>query len=68
MDEKLTYELFGGSELSEDYLTLLENYQMTKEDGILIRDETIEFVSPLNRYGTYEDYEMMMMTIDEFRR
>ena len=68
MDEKLIYELFGGSELSEDYLTLLENYQMTKEDGILIRDETIEFVSPLNRYGTYEDYEMMMITIDEFRR
>ena len=68
MDEKLIYELFGGNELSDDYLTLLENYQMTKEDGILIRDETIEFVSPLNRYGTYEDYEMMMMTIDEFRR
>ena len=67
IDEKLIYELFGGNELSEDYLTLLENYQMTKEDGILIRDETIEFVSPLNRYGTYKDYEMMM-TIDEFRR
>ena len=32
---------------------------MTKEDGILIRDDTIEFVSPLNRYGTYEEYEMM---------
>ena len=68
MDEKLIYELFGGNELSDDYLNLLENYQMTKEDGILIRDETIEFVSPLNRYGTYEDYEMMMITIDEFRR
>ena len=68
MDEKLIYELFGGNELSDDYLTLLENYHMTKEDGILIRDETIEFVSPLNRYGTYEDYEMMMITIDEFRR
>ena len=68
MDKKLIYELFGGNELSDDYLTLLENYQMTKEDGILIRDETIEFVSSLNRYGTYEDYEMMMMTIDEFRR
>lgn len=68
MDEKLIYELFGENELSDDYLTLLENYQMTKEDGILIRDETIEFVSPLNRDGTYEDYEMMMITIDEFRR
>lgn len=68
MDEKLIYELFGGNELSDDYLTLLEKYQMTKEDGILIRDETVEFVSPLNRYGTYEDYEMMMITIDEFRR
>ena len=68
MDEKLIYELFGENELSDDYLTLLENYQITKEDGILIRDETIEFVSPLNRDGTYEDYEMMMITIDEFRR
>ena len=35
MDEKLIYELFGGNELSDDYLNLLENYQMTKEDGIL---------------------------------
>lgn len=68
MDEKLIYELFGGNELSDNYLTLLENYRMTKEDEILIRDETIEFVSPLNRYGTYEDYKMMMITIDEFRR
>ena len=68
MDEKLIYELFGENELSDDYLTLLENYQMTKEDGILIRDETIEFVSQLNQYETYEDYEMMMITIDEFRR
>lgn len=65
---KLIYELFGGNELSDDYLTLLENYHMTKEDGILIRDETIKFVSPLNRKGNYEDYEMMMITIDEFRR
>ena len=68
MDEKLICELFGENELSEDYLTLLENYQMTKEDGIVIRDETIEFVSQLNRYGNHEDYEMMMITIDEFRR
>nr|WP_303210240.1 hypothetical protein [Methanobrevibacter smithii] len=68
MDEKLICELFGENELSEDYLTLLKNYQMTKEDGILIRDETIEFVSQLNRYETYEDYEIMMITIDEFRR
>lgn len=68
MDEKLICELFGGKELSEDYLTLLKNYQMTKEDGKLIRDETIEFVSQLNRHGNYEDYEMMMITIDEFRR
>ena len=68
MDDKLIYELFCAEELSDDYLTLLENYQMTKEDGILIRDETVEFVSQLNRYETYEDYEMMMITIDEFRR
>jgi len=31
MDKKLKYELFGAKELSEDYLILLENYQMTKE-------------------------------------
>lgn len=68
MDEKLIYELFGENELSDDYLTLLENYQMTKEDGILIKDETIEFVSQLNRYNNYEDYEMMLFTIDEFRK
>ena len=61
MDEKLIYELFGENELSEDYLTLLENYQMTQEDGIVIRDETIGFVSHLNRYGNHEDYEMMMI-------
>ena len=53
MDDKLIYELFCAEELSDDYLTLLENYQMTKEDGILIRDETVEFVSQLNRYETY---------------
>lgn len=68
MEDKLIIELFGEKELSDDYLTLLENYEMSKEDGISIRDETIEFVSPLNRYGTYEDYEMMMITIEEFRR
>lgn len=68
MDEKLIYKLFGGSELSDDYLTLLKNYQMTEEDGISIRDETIEFVSSLNRYNNYEDYEMMLFTIDEFRK
>ena len=68
MDEKLIYKLFGGSELSDDYLTLLKNYQMTEDDGITIRDETIEFVSSLNRYNNYEDYEMMLFTIDEFRK
>lgn len=67
MDKKLIYELFGGNELSDDYLTLLKNYQMTEDDGITIRDETIEFVSSLNRYNNYEDYEMMLFTIDEFR-
>lgn len=68
MNEEIINELFGTEELSDDYLTLLKNYQMTEKDGISIRDETIEFVSPLNRYGTYEDYEMMLITIDEFRR
>ena len=68
MDEKLIYELFGENELSDDYLTLLKNYQMTEDDGITIRDETIEFVSSLNRYNNYEDYEMMLFTIDEFRK
>ena len=68
MDKKLIYELFGGNELSDDYLTLLKNYQMTEDDGITIRDETIEFVSSLNRYNNYEDYEMMLFTIDEFRK
>ena len=28
MDEKLIYELFGGNELSDDYLTLLEKYSI----------------------------------------
>lgn len=41
---------------------------MTKEDGISIRDETIESVSPFNRHGIYEDYEIMMITVDEFRK
>lgn len=68
MDKKLIYNLFGENELSDDYINLLENYQLTKKDGILIRDGTIEYVSPLNRYETYEDYEMMIITIDKFRR
>lgn len=68
MDEEIINELFGTEELSDEYLTLLKYYQMTEEDGILIRNETIEFVSSLNRHGTYEDYEMMLITIDEFRR
>lgn len=67
MNEEIISELFGTEELSDDYLTLLKNYQMTEEDGISIRDETIEFVSSLNRYNNYEDYEMMLFTIDEFR-
>lgn len=67
MNEEIINELFGTEKLSDDYLTLLKNYQMTEEDGISIRDETIEFVSPLNRYNNYEDYEMMLLTIDEFR-
>lgn len=67
MNEEIINELFGTEELSDDYLTLLKNYQMTEEDGISIRDETIEFVSSLNRYNNYEDYEMMLFTIDEFR-
>ena len=67
MNEEIISELFGTDELSDDYLTLLKNYQMTEEDGISIRDETIEFVSSLNRYNNYEDYEMMLFTIDEFR-
>jgi len=28
MDDKLVYELFGAEELSDDYLSLLKNYQM----------------------------------------
>ena len=67
MNENIISELFGAENLSDDYLTLLKNYQMTKEDGLSIRDETIEFVSSLNRYNNYEDYEMMLFTIDEFR-
>lgn len=67
MNEEIINELFGTEGLSVDYLKLLKDYQMTEEDGISIRDETIEFVSPLNRYGYYEDYEMMLFTIDEFR-
>ena len=67
MNENIINELFGKEELSDDYLALLRSYQMTEEDGISIRDETVEFVSSLNRYGNYEDYEMMLITIDEFR-
>ncbi len=67
MNEEIISELFGTDELSDDYLTLLKNYQMTEEDGISIKDETIEFVSSLNRYNNYEDYEMMLFIIDEFR-
>ena len=67
MNEEIINELFGTEKLSDDYLKLLKDYQMTEEDGISIRDETIEFVSPLNRYNNYEDYEMMLFTIDEFR-
>ena len=67
MNENIISELFGAENLLDDYLTLLKNYQMTKEDGLSIRDETIEFVSSLNRYNNYEDYEMMLFTIDEFR-
>ena len=36
MDENLIYELFGENELSDDYLTLLKNYQMTRICGIMI--------------------------------
>lgn len=68
MNKNIVSELFGTEELSDDYLNLLKNYQMTKEDGISIRDETIESVSPFNRHWTYEDYEMMMITVDEFRK
>lgn len=67
MNEEIISELFGTDELSDDYLTLLKNYQMTEKDGISIKDETIEFVSSLNRYNNYEDYEMMLFIIDEFR-
>ena len=67
MNEEIISELFGTEELSDDYLKLLKDYQMTEEDGMSIRDETIEFVSSLNRYNNYEDYEMMLFTIDEFR-
>ncbi|WP_406536545.1 hypothetical protein [Methanobrevibacter sp.] len=68
MNDEIISELFGIKELSDDYLKLLKNYQMNEEDGTSIRDATIEFVSQLNRYGNYEDYEMMLITIDEFRR
>lgn len=68
MNKNIVSELFGREELSDDYLNLLKNYQMTKEEGISIRDETIKSVLPFNRHGTYEDYEMMMITVDEFRK
>lgn len=68
MNDEIISELFGIKELSDDYLKLLKNYQMNEEDGTSIRDATIEFVSQLNRYGNYEDYEKMLITIDEFRR
>ncbi|MBR3139465.1 MAG: hypothetical protein IKF11_01170 [Methanobrevibacter sp.] len=67
MNENIINELFGKEELSDDYLVLLKSYQITEEDGISIRDETVEFVSSLNRYWNYEDYEMMLFTIDTFR-
>ena len=68
MNKNIVSELFGREELSDDYLNLLKNYQMTKEEGISIRDETIKSVLPFNRHGTYENYEMMMITVDEFRK
>lgn len=67
MNKNIVSELFGREEHSDDYLNLLKNYQMTKEEGISIGDETIKSVSPFNRHGTYEDYEMMI-TVDEFRK
>ena len=67
MNDEIISVLFGTEELSDDYLKLLKDYQMTEEDGMSIRDETIEFVSSLNRYNNYKDYEMMLFTIDEFR-
>ena len=33
MNKNIVSELFGREELSGDYLNLLKNYQMTKEDG-----------------------------------
>lgn len=33
MNKNIVSELFGTGELSGDYLNLLKNYQMTKEDG-----------------------------------
>ena len=33
MNKNIVSELFGREELSDDYLNLLKNYQMTKEDG-----------------------------------
>lgn len=67
MNGEIISELFGTGDLSEDYLKLLMDYRMSEEDGELIRDGTMESVSSLNRHGCYEDYEMMMFTIDEFR-
>lgn len=33
MNKNIVSELFGREELSDDYLNLLKNYQMTKEEG-----------------------------------
>lgn len=63
--KKIIQELFGDIGLSNDYLDLLNEYGLTKSQGLLIKEETTISASYLPEEA--EDYEVLLFIIDIFR-
>lgn len=69
VEDKLALEiitdLFGDNNLSDDYINLLNEYNLTKEDGNWIKERTLGIASHVPK--NYEDYKILLWVINDFR-
>lgn len=69
VEDKLALEiitdLFGDNNLSDDYINILNEYNLTKEDGNWIKERTISIASHVPK--NYEDYKILLWVINDFR-